>query len=83
MLINDNNQEITTIQIKKIINAKNIECKSEDGELVKLHLTKSQKSDPLFWWSLVKIYTAQLWIPIMKNTQTLLSFDWLTDSATI
>ncbi|MFD1410469.1 hypothetical protein [Lapidilactobacillus gannanensis] len=83
MLINDNNQEITTIQIKKIINAKNIECKSEDGELVKLHLTKSQKSDSLFWWSLVKIYTAQLWIPIMKNTQTLLSFDWLTDSATI
>lgn len=77
MLINDNEQQITTIQIKKIVNAKNIECQTVDGQEVKLHLTKTQKSDPLFWWTLVKICAAQLWVPIRRANQTLLDSDWL------
>ncbi|MFD1466557.1 hypothetical protein ACFQ4L_10830 [Lapidilactobacillus mulanensis] len=77
MLIND--KQVISIQIKKIINTKNIECLSEDGEVVNLHLTAIEKNDPLFWWSLVKIYTAQLWIPIVKQTRTLLETDWLQD----
>ncbi|WP_461218678.1 hypothetical protein [Lapidilactobacillus salsurivasis] len=78
MLINDSEQ-ITTVQIKTIKNANNIECETEDGQTVKLHLTKTQKSDSLFWWTLFKIRAAELWIPIQTATQTLLAFDWLSE----
>ncbi|WP_125604817.1 hypothetical protein [Lapidilactobacillus bayanensis] len=77
MLIND--QQVISIQITKITNAKKIECLTENGNKVNLHITSIEKKDPLFWWSLLKIYTAQLWIPIVKQTNTLLTTDWLAD----
>lgn len=75
MLIND--QQVISIQIIKIINAKKIKCLTENGHIINLHITSAEKKDPLFWWSLIKIYTAQLWIPIAKQTKTLLATDWL------
>ncbi|GEL13165.1 hypothetical protein FC15_GL000496 [Lapidilactobacillus concavus DSM 17758] len=73
------NQQIVAIQIKRLVNMKKIECISEEGESIQLHLTTVEKNDPLFWWSLVRIYTAQLWIPIWRQTRTLLETDWLQD----
>lgn len=79
MLINNQDQQIVSIQIVKITNAKKIECLTENGTKINLHVTSTEKKDPLFWWSLLKIYSAQLWIPLVKQTQTLLATDWLAD----
>lgn len=81
MLIDD--QQVIPVQIAKINNAKNIECLTENGTILNLHVSSREKKDPLFWWSLLKIYTAQLWIPLVKTTQTLLACDWLDNSALI
>lgn len=78
-MVDKNNQQILTIQIKQIKNRKHIECRSLDGQTLKLNLTHEQKNDPLFWWSLVKICAAQLWIPILRSSHTLLEHDWLTN----
>lgn len=77
-MIDHSDQQILTIQIKQIKNRKHIECRSLDGQTLYLHLTHEQKNDPLFWWSLVKICAAQLWVPCFKKQHTLLENDWLT-----
>lgn len=38
------NQQIVAIQIKRLVNMKKIECISEEGESIQLHLTTVEKT---------------------------------------
>lgn len=82
MLLDDSNliNEIGCAQIKEVA-FPTITIETEDGQLLKINVTKKQKWDPIFWKSIKDIWQAGIWIPFNKKLSHLLDNDWLVEPA--
>ena len=73
-------KNITAVQLVKVTYPLVI-AKTEDGEFVKVKLSDDQLQDPLFWDTLKNIRKSQLWVPLGRHFDQLLSNDWLMPAA--
>ncbi|KRL59409.1 hypothetical protein [Latilactobacillus fuchuensis] len=76
-------QNIESVKIKSIESHDKVWATTENGQVIELHITEQQKTDRLFWESLINILRAELWLPLQKRTHELLQNDWLTSEPTL
>lgn len=72
----EDNDNIVSAQIINLKKSK-ILLKTEKGKYLTINYPKKQHNSKLFTKILKDIWRHHLWIPVNKETQQLLQYDWL------
>ena len=64
------------------VNSKSVKVVTEDGQKLRIPLTKQYRQDKSWLASLKDILNAGIWIPVNRHLKRLFSYDWLTGPAT-
>lgn len=60
------------------VNGKSVKVITEDGQKLRIPLTKQYQQDQNWLASLKDILQAGIWIPVNRHLKRLFSYDWLT-----
>ncbi|MGN1279457.1 MAG: hypothetical protein ACI4T4_02100 [Limosilactobacillus sp.] len=65
------------------VSGKSVKVVTEDGQKIKIPLTKQYRQDKNWLASLKDILKAGIWIPVNRHLKRLFNYDWLTGPATV
>lgn len=78
MTLKDTSQpDIVAAQIVSV-SGRTVKVVTEDGQKLRIPLTKQYRQDKNLLASLKDILTAGIWIPVNRQLKRLFSYDWLT-----
>ncbi len=64
------------------VSGKSVKVVTEDGQKIKIPLTKQYRQDKSWLASLKDILNAGIWIPVNRHLKQLFNYDWLTGPVT-
>lgn len=64
------------------VSGKSVKVVTEDGQKIKIPLTKQYRQDKSWLASLKDILNAGIWIPVNRRLKRLFNYDWLTGPVT-
>lgn len=76
-LKNTSNADIVAARIVAV-NGRAVKVITEDGQKLRIPLTKQYRQDKNWLASLKDILNAGIWIPVNRHLKRLFNYDWLT-----
>lgn len=64
------------------VNGKSVKLVTEDGQKLRIPLTKKYRQDKNWLAALKDILKAGIWIPVNRHLKQLFNYDWLTGPTT-
>lgn len=65
------------------VNGRTVKVVTEDGQKLRIPLTKQYRRDKTMLASLKDILNAGIWIPVNRHLKRLFHYDWLAAPATV
>ncbi|WP_267201272.1 hypothetical protein [Limosilactobacillus kribbianus] len=65
------------------VNGRTVKVVTEDGQKLRIPLTKQYRRDKTMLASLKDILNAGIWIPVNRHLKRLFHYDWLVAPATV